>query len=78
MTRTNRIDLMVVVDILNACAEEITDLNGRPFSDSGKSDAQLAATSRKLNHLADMLTLAGSLVRNEYWVGKGFDDPTTE
>jgi hypothetical protein len=37
-------------------------------------NATVAAVTRELLRLADQLELAASLVKNEYWVGKGNRD----
>lgn len=38
----------------------------------------VAKLGRDLLHLADQLELAAQLVRNEYWVLKGYNDPLAE
>lgn len=75
---TNRINFDVVRLILADTVTTLSELDGMEWDDSGKNSTERAVLSKRLNHAADMLTLASALVRNEYWVGKGFTDPTAE
>jgi len=74
---TNRINFDVVRRILADTVTALSDMDGTEWDDSGKNSPEKAHLSKRLNHTADMLVLASTLVRNEYWVGKGFDDLTT-
>lgn len=72
------IDLTGLYDLWYNKIQPIADeLNGQDFDDTdGAKDkaenrSHKAEVSRKLLEMADMLALMESLVRQEYWLGKG-------
>lgn len=52
-------------------------LDQKVWDDSTKSSPEKAELSRTLNYLADKLFIGSTIVRNEYWIGKGFSDSLT-
>jgi hypothetical protein len=66
------VDLRSVQEILGDCVNEARVLNGSSVDDKSLDKKPSAAElNRRLLNLADQLTLASALVRNEYWTGKG-------
>jgi len=76
--RENVLDMEPVLALLAEAAVTAKKLDGESWDDSSSSNAQKAELSRTINHLSDQLILASSLVRNEYWIGKGFKDVLTQ
>lgn len=71
------IKLDVVDDILDGCKDLIHTLEGIDLDDPGSVEnkrAYAADVTRDLLFLADQLTLASVLVKNEYWHAKGYDE----
>jgi hypothetical protein len=70
----NTLDMSPVVAILAEALATAQRLDGAVWDDGdGKPSSDKAELSRTINHLADSLLLASGVVRNEYWVGKGFN-----
>lgn len=59
-----RVSLETVKTVLTDAAEAINRLDGQPVA---SKRTELADQGRSLLHLADILALAASVVRNEYW-----------
>lgn len=75
----NVLDMTPVIALLSEAATTVVALDGQPWDDSnGSPSSEKAELSRKINHLADQLFLASGVVRNEYWIGKGFTDQLTQ
>lgn len=69
---TATIDLKQVRKVLGECVELSRSLHGQVLPESGqRADARSAQINRQMLALADGLTLAASLVRNEYQKGRG-------
>lgn len=73
---SNQLDFTPVLALLKDAYNTCTALDGEPWDDSSANDAEKAKVSRQLGHVADQLLLASTLVRTEYWIGKGFPDVT--
>jgi len=71
---TNHLDMSPVMVLLKDAYHTAQTLDQKEWDDSSTSNAQKAELSRTINHLADQLFLASGMVRNEYWIGKGFND----
>lgn len=63
-----QIQLDTVIDILQDALGEALASNGQPF---GETNREQAAVNKDLLSLSDRLMLASTLVRNEYWSGRG-------
>lgn len=75
----NHIDLSVVKDILTEIVREVNEIDEESFDDkAGRNNTEIAQLSKRLNRIADLCELAAAHVRQEYWSGKGFTDPTAE
>lgn len=71
------IKLDVVSSILDGCKDVVHQLDGLEVDDteSISRKRELAAeANRDLLFLADQLHLAASLVKNEYWHAKGYNE----
>lgn len=73
------IDLNQTRTILEECLDLVEELDGIEHADTGdnrtKGREERVLRSRQLQLLSDRLSLASSLVRNEYWVARGEHDP---
>lgn len=69
---TTGIDMTLVREILTDAMKVVEELDGADIEDTalGNKPAD-AKINRALLNLADQLGLAESLIRNEYWTGKG-------
>jgi len=74
----NTLDMEQVMALMKDAFHTASRLDGEKWDDSSTSSAEKAELSRTINHLADQLLLASTLVRNEYWIGKGFKDVLTQ
>ena len=76
------IELNAVGRILDEALNIVDDLNGQQLDErkavSSQSKGEVrkrnAEMSKELNYLADQLTLAAALVRNQYWAARGNPD----
>jgi hypothetical protein len=70
------VDLSMVSAILARAAASANGLHGSAVADRDQKvkNSEHAALTRQLLVLADNLELAANLVRNEYWISKGYDD----
>ena len=69
---TTGVDMTLVKEILADALAVVDELHGTDIEDTtlGNRPAD-AVINRALLNLADQLGLAESLIRNEYWTGKG-------
>ncbi len=69
------IDFSAVARLIEEAEKVVSIYDGTTVDDLDRRNSSVAASaSRQLLHLSDILTLAGALVRNEYWAVKGFAD----
>lgn len=70
------IDLTDVSKMLEQAQTLVQGLDGLEVNDyvNGVKKAELAALTRDLLVAADSLTLASGLIRNQYWMTKGYED----
>lgn len=73
------IDMRATTNVLDQADQLVSILDGVPFvTDAGKKNPNHAELNRDLLRLADLLDLASSLVRTQYWRMRGFEDPTDD
>lgn len=73
------IQLDSVVRLLDDADTALVALNGREVNDNGRrNDSDAANATRDLLRLADTLTTAAALARQQYWSVKGHPDVTQE
>lgn len=67
------LSMTTVLEVIADCEKDAELLDKKPVSSPSSVDRRTveAEVSRDLLNLADRLTLAASLVRNEYWTAKG-------
>jgi len=66
------IDLTLLKEVLEDVNEVVGVLDGTQIDDNTLGNKpKEAQLNRELLNLADQLTFAAALVRNEYWTGKG-------
>lgn len=71
---TNRLDMEPVLTLLKAAYNLASQIDRKEWDDTGANNTEKAELSRSINHLADQLQIASAMVKNEYWIGKGFKD----
>lgn len=80
------IDLTTTQSLLAEAMKKVRALDGvdldetNSITDQSKGQARQdrARMSQELQHLAHLLDLGADLVRNEYWVARGYEDPLAE
>ena len=72
----SQVSLTDVTKILERVQTLVHNLDGLEIQDytQGVKKAELAALTRQLLVAADSLELASGLIRNQYWMTKGYDD----
>lgn len=66
------VDLHLVREILTDALKTVESLNGTVIDDNTLGNKPLEAKlNRELLNLVDVLLLSSTLVKNEYWSGKG-------
>lgn len=70
----SHIDLETVNDLLVQAQTDVDKLHMLRVDDSDSVRVKRAENARALLRLADSLELASNLVRNQYWITKGYDD----
>jgi hypothetical protein len=73
----NRLDMEPLMVLLKEAYAMAKELDRKTWDDSTKGSTEKAELSRTLNYLSDKLLMGSTLVRNEYWIGKGFSDSLT-
>ena len=75
----NKLDMQPVMDVLKAAYNTASDLDGQKWDDDAHvPSSERADVSRRISHLADQLVMAAAMVRDEYWIGKGFKGSITQ
>lgn len=73
----NKLDMAPLLVLLKEAYAIAKELDRKTWDDSTKGSPEKAELSRTINYLADKLLMGSTLVRNEYWIGKGFADSIT-
>jgi len=73
----NRLDMEPVKVLLKEAYAIAEKLDRQEWDDTTKGSPEKAELSRTISFLADKLLMGAALVRNEYWIGKGFQDSIT-
>jgi len=73
----NRLDMAPVLLLLKEAYAIAEKLDRQEWDDNTKGSPEKAELSRTISYLSDKLAMGAALVRNEYWIGKGFKDSIT-
>jgi hypothetical protein len=73
----NKLDMEPVMALLKEAYAIAQKLDQQVWDDNTKGSPEKAELSRTISYLSDKLAMGAAVVRNEYWIGKGFKDSIT-